>query len=287
MYQERINKAKILLEALPYIKRFHGATIVIKYGGSLMVQEERKGMFAADIVLLKYVGMNPVIVHGGGKEISRWMEKLGKKAVFVDGLRVTDAETMEITEMVLSGKINNEVVSLINQAGGRAVGLSGKDARMFRAERMKTEKDRDLGQVGTVTSVDVGLIETLSNDGYIPVISSVGISEDGESLNMNADDVAAAVALGLGAKKLVYLTDVQGIMKDDNLIPALDYAEATELLNSPTISGGMKPKLECSLHALAGTVDNVHIINGSVEHAVLLELFTDIGIGTMITSDGK
>lgn len=283
MFQERIEKAKVLIEALPYIKKFHHKTIVIKYGGSLMVNEELKQVFATDIVLLKYIGMNPVIVHGGGKEISKWLKKVGKDAVFIDGLRVTDSETMEITEMVLSGKINSEVVSLINQGGGKAVGLSGKDGHLFTAKKIRSKKDEDLGQVGSFTSCDPSIVNTLSKEGYIPVISCVGVDDDGQSLNMNADNVASGLAKALSALKLIYLTDVQGVIKDKELVQSIKLKEAEELFNHPDIKGGMLPKLECSIDAVKSGVDNVHIINGNIEHAVLLELFTNTGIGTMIT----
>ena len=282
MIQQKIDNVKVLLEALPYIKDFHSKTVVIKYGGSLMVDEDLKRKFALDIVLLKYVGMNPVIVHGGGKEISKWMHKMGKESVFIDGLRVTDSETMEITEMVLSGKINSELVSLINSGGGRAVGLSGKDADLFHAKKMAAEPNKDLGFVGTVKEVDVRLLNTLADQGYIPVISSVARSKDGDTLNLNADHVASEIAAKLGAEKLIYLTDVDGIKIDGEFQGVLSQAQARGLLSHDDITGGMIPKLECSLSALRQYVKQVHIINGAVEHAVLLEVFTDEGIGTMI-----
>ncbi len=285
MHKDKIEKAKILMEALPYIKEFYGKTIVIKYGGSLMVDDARKALFATDIVLLKYVGMNPVIVHGGGKEISKWMSRVGKESTFIDGLRVTDSETMEITEMVLSGKINSEVVTLINQNGGRAVGISGKDADLIIAKKIKSKDNKDLGQVGDIVEVDVSIIETLCKKGYIPVISSVAKSKTGETLNLNADHVASEIAIALGAQKLIYLTDVMGILKDGELIQALTLSKAKKLLDDPDIKSGMRPKLECSIDAIKGNVNQVHIINGSLEHAVLLELFTDNGIGTMIQQE--
>lgn len=284
MFEEVIQRAQILREALPYIRKFHGSRIVIKYGGSLMVQDEGKSIFAGDIALLKYVGINPIIVHGGGKEISKWMKRVGKDSVFIDGLRFTDSETMEITEMVLSGKINNEVVTLINQNGGSAVGLSGKDAHMFRTRKIRTKNNEDLGQVGDIDSIDVALINTLSDNGYIPVISSVGVSAEGESLNLNADTVASAVASSLQALKLIYLTDVRGIYKDGELLSHLDLPQALALSDDPAISGGMIPKLEQSIKALQNGVSNVHILDGNIKHCVLLELLTDTGIGTMIQS---
>ncbi len=282
MFEKRIEKAKVLLEALPYIREFAGHTFLIKYGGSLMVNDELKSKFAEDIVLLKYVGLNPVIVHGGGKEISKWMEKVGKKSTFIEGLRVTDSETMEITEMVLTGKINSEVVSLINSHGGKAVGLSGKDANLFTAEKVKSKKNKDLGFVGDITNVDTTLIQTLSTSGYIPVISSVGISVKGETLNMNADHVAQRIAEALKSLKLVYLTDVQGLKIEGELQSRLSLEAAKNFLSHPDVQGGMLPKLTCSATAIENGVSQVHIINGTIEHAVLLEIFTDTGIGTMI-----
>jgi len=282
MLKEKIQKARTIIEALPYIREFHGSTIVIKYGGSLIVEEEGQALFANDIVLLKYVGINPVIIHGGGKEISKWMQRVGKEAVFIDGLRVTDSETMEITEMVLSGKINNELVSLINQHGGKAVGLSGKDSHMFTARKIRSREDKDLGQVGVIESLDVSLIETLTTHGYIPVISSIGVSSDGQGLNLNADNAAAHVAASLKARKLIYLTDVNGVLRDEELIQFISLDEAREMLKQPFIRGGMIPKLEFSIKALEGGVESVHIINGSLEHSVLLEILTYAGIGTMI-----
>lgn len=287
MYKQRIEKAKILLEALPYIKKFHQKQIIIKYGGSVMTDTKLKNFFAEDVVLLKYVGLHPIIVHGGGKEITKWINKVGKEAVFIDGLRFTDSETMEITEMVLSGKINSEVVSLINSFGGKAVGLSGKDAQLFTAVKMKSEKDQDLGLVGSIAKTDVSILNILCEKGYIPVISSVGINEEGESLNLNADHVAAEIAKALNVLKLIYMTDVQGIFLNNELIPTLNLKEANELLKHPDIKGGMIPKLKCSIDAIENNVQNVHIINGSIEHSVLLEIFTDFGIGTMISKKEK
>lgn len=283
MIRKKIKQAEIIIEALPYIKRFHGQTIVIKYGGSVMVDDELKSSFATDITLLKYVGLNPIIVHGGGKEISRWMDIIGKKPVFLDGLRVTDGDTMEITEMVLSGKINSEVVSLINRAGGKAVGLSGKDANVFTARKIRSKKNEDLGFVGEIDTTEVSLINTLCEQDYIPVISSVGENLEGETLNLNADYVAAGVAAATGALKLIYMTDVSGIMLNGELVSELDLNEADELLGLPDIKAGMRPKLECCVQAIKDDVRHVHIIDGSILHSVLLEVFTDVGIGTKIT----
>ncbi len=222
-------------------------------------------------------------MHGGGKEISKWLSKVGKQSIFIEGLRVTDSETMEITEMVVNGKINSEVVSLINQSGGTAVGLSGKDAKLFAAKRIRSKRNEDLGFVGDITHVDVSLLHTLCERRYIPVISPVATGEGGESLNLNADHVAEAVANGIGALKLIYLTDVAGILKEGKLISSLTLKKAEKLLKGSAIQGGMIPKLECSIEALKGSVQHVHIIDGNVEHAVLLEIFTDVGIGTMIS----
>jgi acetylglutamate kinase len=285
MYKDLIQKAQVLQEALPYIKEFYGKTLVIKYGGSLMLDEELKKQFAADIVLLKYVGINSIIVHGGGKEISKWMKKVGKKAVFIDGLRVTDSETMEITEMVLSGKINNEIVSLININGGKAVGLSGKDANLFMAKRKKSKSNQDLGFVGDIQNVDITLLNTLCEKGYIPVLSSVAIDDKGDTLNMNADHVAESIAVAIKAAKLIYLTNVQGLMLDRKLVRKLNIGEAKKILNHPEVTEGMLPKLSCSIKAIEGNVQKVHMINGGIEHAILLEVFTDVGIGTMIVKD--
>ncbi|RAP31588.1 acetylglutamate kinase [Candidatus Marinamargulisbacteria bacterium SCGC AG-410-N11] len=281
----KIEKAKVLLEALPYIRQFSGKTIVIKYGGSLMVNDRLKPLFADDITLLKYIGINPIIVHGGGKEISKWMEKMGKKSVFIDGLRVTDNETMEITEMVLSGKINSEVVSLINSAGGKAVGLSGKDANLFLAKRVKSKQNEDLGFVGDIDNIDITLINTLSEKGYIPVISSVGRNIEGETLNMNADHVAERISTALSALKLFYLTDVNGLMIEGELKSNITLSQALQYLKHPDVKEGMLPKLSCSVNALQTGIENVHIINGTIEHSVLLEIFTDQGIGTMLSRE--
>ena len=280
--KDKIERAQILLEAFPYIKRFSGKTIVIKYGGSIMVEPELKVQFARDVALLKYVGLNPVIVHGGGKEISKWMDKLGKKSEFIDGLRVTDSETLEITEMVLVGKINSEIVSLINHEGGKAVGLSGKDGSLFTAKRIRSKRNQDLGFVGDIQNVDISLLKTVSDQGYIPVISSIGQSKQRESLNMNADHVAESIAISLKALKLIYLTDVQGLKIDKKLQATLTDKQAKSLLTHADVKGGMLPKLSCAIKAIEEGVGRVHIINGTIAHAVLLELFTDTGIGTMI-----
>lgn len=285
--QEAISKAQILTEALPYIKKFHGQYIVIKYGGSLMYDDKLKNIFACDVSLLKWVGINPVIVHGGGKEITNWLKKLGKETKFIDGLRYTDDETMEVTEMILSGKISKDLVSTINQNGGKAVGISGKDAKIYSAKKIKGKNNEDLGSVGDITSCDMDLVIKLSESGYIPVIASVTADEQGETLNLNADYVANGIASALKALKLIYLTDVDGLMINKQLLQIIDKNEAEKLLSHPEVQGGMLPKLECALKALKQGVNFVHIINGSVEHAVLLEMFTDLGIGTMLVENKK
>ena len=246
-----------------------------------MLDERLKKQFALDIVLLKYVGINPIIVHGGGKDITQWLQKIGKKSVFIDGLRVTDPETMEVTEMVLSGKINNELITLINESGGQAVGLSGKDAQLITAKKIQYKDD--MGLVGSIVSVNDRILRVLSEHDYIPVVASIARSEAGENLNINADNVAAELAITVHATKLIYLTDVDGIIIDNQLCSLLDYAQAKALLSSTAIGGGMRPKLRDSLNALDNGVDRVHIINGSIENALLLELFMDKGIGTCLT----
>ena len=283
-FEDKVQRATILLEAFPYIRKFSGQTIVIKYGGSIMVDSNLKTQFAKDIALLKYVGLNPVIVHGGGKEISKWMDKLGKKAEFINGLRVTDSETLEISEMVLVGKINSELVSLINKEGGKAVGLSGKDGPLFFGEKLNSPEYEKLGFVGDIDKVDDTIITTLSGHGYIPVISSIGQSKDFQSLNMNADHVAESIATALKALKLIFLTDVKGLLIHKELQQELALEEAKKLLTHPDVKGGMLPKLTCAIRAIENEVSHIHIINGTIEHAVLLELFTDSGIGTMVTN---
>jgi acetylglutamate kinase len=283
MIQIAIEKSKTLVEALPYIKKFRGHTVVIKYGGSLMSNDRLKEIFAKDVTLLKYVGLNPVIVHGGGQEISAWMKKLNKEPVFINGLRYTDTETMEVTEMVLTGKINREVVSLINRSGGKAVGLSGRDANLFTARQIRGKNDEDLGFVGEVETCDTTVINALTEKGYIPVISSVSESLDGEPLNVNADYAAASVAVSLKALKLIYLTDVQGLMIDGKLVSDLDLNQANKLLDHPDVQGGMLPKLQCCIKAIMGDVRHVHMLDGGMEHSILLEVFTDVGIGTRVT----
>ncbi len=279
---EKIGKAHTIVEVLPYIKKFAGQMVVIKYGGSAMIEPELRSSFASDIVLLKYVGVHPVVVHGGGNEITDWMKKVGKEPVFVDGYRVTDLESVEIAEMVLSGKISGEIVSQINQFGGKAIGLSGKDASLLDVRKMPKRNGVDHGQVGEVERCRPELLETLCKQGYIPVISSIGADSKGMTMNINADGVASAVAIGLKSEKLIFLTDVPGVMRDKQLVDFLDLESAETLLQHPDIQGGMKPKLSDSIKAIKHGVKHVHIINGLNPHAVLLEIFTDHGIGTMI-----
>jgi acetylglutamate kinase len=287
-----MDKAKILIEALPYIRRFYGKTIVIKYGGSSMEEEGVRRSFALDIVLLKYIGINPVIVHGGGPQINEMLKKIGKKSQFIEGMRVTDDETMDIVEMVLVGRVNKEIVNLINQQGGKAVGLSGKDGQLIAAKKMKLSRSQgadqppemiDIGLVGEVKSVNPGVIEVLMKDNFIPVIAPVGAGEEGQTYNINADLVAGKVASALKADKLILLTDVEGVMDErKQLIPTLVSQKAKKLISQQIISSGMIPKVNCCLNALEEGVTKTHIINGTVEHAVLLEIFTDVGIGTQI-----
>ncbi len=280
-----IEKVNVLIESLPYIKEFYDKTIVIKYGGNAMIDENTQKSFAADIVLLKHVGINPVIVHGGGPQIGSLLEKLGAKSEFVDGLRVTDESTMEVVEMVLVGKINKEIVHNINMAGGKAVGLSGKDAGLIVAEKIYHQKDNrqiDIGLVGTVKYVNSRIIETIDKNRFIPVIAPVGFGEDGRTYNINADTAAGKIAEALKAEKLILLTDIEGVKVGDKLAGSLKKDEIDVLIKNGEISGGMIPKVRCCTDALAGGVMKTHIIDGRVEHAVLLEIFTNAGIGTEI-----
>lgn len=288
-----IEKAKTLIEAMPYIQTFRGKTFVIKYGGNAMIDESLKQGFAQDVVLMRYIGINPVIVHGGGPQIGKTMERMGKKPAFVGGQRVTDEETMDIVEMVLGGMVNKEIVNLINQAGGRAVGLTGKDGGLIQARKLKMTKQKeetgeteliDIGQVGEVAEVRPGAIAALEQGGFIPVIAPVGVGEKGETYNINADLVAAAVAGALKAEKLVLLTDQAGILdKDKNLIPTLNKKKVETLVKSGVIAGGMLPKTASCFEALDAGCAKVHIIDGRVPHALLLEIFTREGVGTEIT----
>jgi acetylglutamate kinase len=289
---EFVEKANILVEALPYMRRFFNRTIVIKYGGHAMVDDDLKENFARDVLLMKYIGINPVVVHGGGPQIGSVLKKLGKESQFIQGMRVTDEETMDIVEMVLVGKVNKEIVGLINRHGGKAVGLSGKDANMIRAEKyyLSDEKAKDtppeiidIGLVGKVKEVNASVINTLIADGAIPVIAPTGIGENGETYNINADLVAGAVAAALSAEKLILLTDVHGVLNNKNeLIHTMDDRMAKGLIENGTISGGMYPKIKCCLKALRSGVHKTHILDGRVKHTILLEMFTDQGIGTEI-----
>ena len=285
------RKAEILAEALPYIRRFHGRTIVIKYGGNAMTDEKLKKSFAHDVVLLKLVGMNPVVVHGGGPQIEQLLTRVGKKGEFIQGMRVTDEETMSIVEMVLAGQVNKEIVELINHAGGKAVGLTGQDGSLIRARKMMlSDKDRpgeqiDIGQVGEIASLDPSVIQTLTANGFIPVIAPIGSGDHGETYNINADLVAGKVAEVLRAEKLVLLTNTPGVLdKEGKLLTGLTAKRIDELFADGTISGGMLPKISSALDAARGGVNSVHIVDGRVDHCLLLEIMTDSGVGTMISS---
>lgn len=290
--KQAMNVAKVLTEALPYIKRFAGKTVVIKYGGNAMVDEELKKGFARDIVLMKTVGINPVVVHGGGPQIGDLLKKIGKESEFIEGMRVTDAETMDVVQMVLGGLVNKDIVSLINKQGGKAVGLSGKDADMIRAKKLHVSRNTpgidvpeiiDIGHVGEVVNVDASLIHKLVHENFIPVIAPIGVGEEGESYNINADLVAGKLAETLKAEKLILLTNIQGLLdKNDKLLTGLTAQEVDALIADGTIYGGMLPKIACALEAVKNGVRTSHIIDGRVEHAVMLELFTDKGIGTLI-----
>jgi acetylglutamate kinase len=280
--------AGVLLDALPYIQRFAGKTIVIKYGGHAMIDAALQESFARDVVLLKYTGMNPVVVHGGGPQIGEMLDKLGIQSRFVRGMRVTDAATMDVVEMVLVGKVNKTIVRMINQHGGRAVGLSGQDGKLIRARKLTVAGDsaaEDIGMVGAVDTIDAGLIETIARSGYIPVIAPVGGDDRGQTFNINADLVAAHVAAALRAEKLVLLTDVEGIRgAEGTVLPSVDAETARRLIDEGVIAGGMIPKVECCLDALAAGVAKTHVVDGRVLHALLLEIFTSEGVGTEVVS---
>lgn len=289
--------ADVLIEALPYIKRFKGKTIVVKFGGNAMVDEELKHSFARDIVLMKLVGLNPIVVHGGGPQIGQLLEKLGKTTGFIDGMRITDSETMDVVEMVLGGLVNKEIVNLINMHGGKAVGLTGKDGNFIRAKKLQlTPREAlpealapeiiDLGHVGEVSSIDSAVLDMLGGSDFIPVIAPIGVGDDGRSYNINADLVAGKVAEQLKAEKLILLTNIPGIMdKQGALLTGLSIKRTEELIDDGTISGGMIPKTRCATDAIKGGVTSVHIIDGRVDHAVLLELFTDQGVGTLLLKE--
>jgi len=284
-------KARILLEAMPYIREFYGQTVVIKYGGHAMIDQDLKKSFALNVILLKYIGINPVIVHGGGPQIGRMLEQLGIDCQFRQGLRVTDDATMDVVEMVLVGKVNKEIVNLINLNGGRAVGLSGKDGQTIMARKMEMVIDRkdtppeiiDLGKVGEVMDINTGLIKAVQNQGFIPIIAPVGVDEMGETYNINADSVAGAVSSALKAKKLILLTDVNGVRsRSGQVISTLTRREAVDIIESGIASGGMIPKLKCCLEAIEEGVQKAHIIDGRVENSIVLEIFTRGGIGTEV-----
>jgi acetylglutamate kinase len=287
------DRAQVLMEALPYIREFYGKRLVVKYGGHAMVKDDLKRSFAMDVVLMKYIGMNPVIVHGGGPQIGELMEKLGKVPQFVQGMRVTDAETMDIVEMVLGGKMNKEIVGLINQHGGRAVGLSGKDGGLIKASRLRVRQPGsrdnsqliDIGLVGKVDTINPHIIQVLDSSGYIPIIAPIGVGDEGEPYNINADLVAGEVAAALKAEKLIVLTDVEGILNEQKtLISSLKRADIAKLIEQGVISEGMLPKVDACLTALDGGVRKAHIIDGRQDHALLLEVFTNRGIGTEIVA---
>ncbi len=275
--------AQILIEALPYIKQFHGKTIVIKYGGNAMVDDDLKSSFARDVVLLKLVGLNPVVVHGGGPQISSTLEQLGIKSDFVDGLRVTTKETINVVEMVLGGSVNKEIVNLINSHGGKAVGLTGKDGNLIKASKISAKQD--IGYVGQVDKVNPALVRHLEQDNFIPVIAPIGVNEKGQTYNINADSVAGAIAAELKAEKLILMTNTPGVLdKNGDLLTGLDKNEVASLIEDGTIVGGMMPKVECALSSVQNKVKTAHIIDGRVDHALLLEVMTDSGVGTLIRS---
>lgn len=284
--------AHVLIEALPYIQKFKGKTIVVKYGGNAMVDNELKHSFARDIVLMKHVGINPIVVHGGGPQIGNLLERLGKKSEFIEGMRVTDSETMDVVEMVLGGLVNKEIVNLVNIHGGKAVGLTGKDGDFIRARKINIQRNApeanapeiiDLGHVGEVSSIDPAVVNMLGNSDFIPVIAPIGVGDDGHSYNINADIVAGKVAEVLNAEKLILLTNTPGILdREQKLLTGLSIEDIERLTQEGIIAGGMIPKTRCACDAIKGGVGSVHIIDGRLQHSVLLELFTDQGIGTLL-----
>lgn len=292
MYSDQ-DKAEILVDALPYIQEFYGKTVVIKYGGNAMINDELKENVMRDVALMKFVGIRPILIHGGGPEITGFLKKVGKESTFVSGLRVTDEETVEIAEMVLDGKLNSEIVGLLNLRGVRAVGLSGKDAGLIKARKKlatvyenDTAHQVDIGYVGEVMEIDTGIIADLLDQGYVPVVAPIGMGADAESYNINADYVAAEIAGALRAEKMLLLTDVEGVYKDfsdkDSLISQLRMSEAKEYIRSGVIEGGMIPKVEACLRALEAGANKAHIIDGRLAHSIILEIFTSRGIGTMV-----
>jgi len=290
--QSATNVARVLTESLPYIQRFHGKTVVIKYGGNAMVDEELKRSFARDIVLLKLVGIDPVVVHGGGPQINRLLNRIGKKTEFVQGMRVTDRETMDVVEMVLGGSVNKEIVSLINSLGGKAVGLSGKDGDLIRARPLRLHKSDpgadhteiiDLGHVGEVESIDPSVVTVLDQHDFIPIIAPIGVDASGQTYNINADTVAGKLAITLDAERLMLLTNTPGVLdRNDNVLTGLSANEIDDLIQDGTIAGGMLPKVNCAVDAIRSGVRAATIVDGRVEHSVLLEIFTDEGVGTQI-----
>jgi len=283
--QTLIDKAAVLVEALPYIRRFRDRVVVIKYGGHAMVDDALRASFAVDVVLLKFIGLRPVIVHGGGPQIEATLARLGKESVFVDGLRVTDDETMDVVEMVLAGRVNPDIVQLVNAGGGRALGLTGRDGNMLRVRRRTAAGGRDIGRVGEVLEVDPAPVRAVADAGFVPVVAPVGGDEQGIAHNVNADEAAGALARALGAAKLIMLTDTEGV-KDarGGLVPQLSVEQARKLVAEGVVREGMIPKVECCIAAVTGGVERAHVIDGRVRHAVLLEIFTDGGVGTLIAS---
>ena len=295
--ESALNIAHVLSEALPYIQRFTGQTVVVKFGGNAMVDPELHDSFARDIVLMKLVGMNPVVVHGGGPQIGSLLEKLNISTEFVDGMRVTDAQTMDVVEMVLGGSVNKEIVSSINRNGGKAVGVTGKDGQLIRARKLKVNRYSpelkapeiiDIGHVGEVDKIDTEVLDLVLGSNFIPVIAPIGVGEDGDTFNINADLVAGKIAQVMQAEKLMLLTNVAGLLdKDGEILTGLSTKQVDELIADGTISGGMLPKIGCALDAVKSGVTSAHIVDGRVPHAVLLEIFTDEGIGTLITNRRK
>ncbi|WP_445115090.1 acetylglutamate kinase [Acinetobacter sp. WZC-1] len=291
-----VDKAKILIEALPYIQRFSGKTVVVKYGGNAMTDPGLESSFARDIVLLKTVGLNPIVVHGGGPQVDSLLKQLGRESDRIDGMRVTDAATMDVVEMVLGGSVNKSIVHLINQHGGRAIGLTGKDGNLIRARKLLMEKTAengtvqriDLGQVGEVTGIKTDVLEMFANGDFIPVIAPLGVDEEGNTYNINADLVAGKVAEALSAEKLILLTNIAGVLDEQkNLLTGLSTQEVDRLIETGVIYGGMIPKVACALDAVKSGVVSAHIVDGRVPHATLLEVFTDHGVGTLITNRSK
>ncbi len=290
MYEKEQAKAEILIEAIPYVRKFAGETVVIKYGGSAMIDERLKKAVIKDVAMLKYLGLKPIIVHGGGKEITATLERMGKETLFVDGLRVTDSETAKVAEMVLSGSIGKSLVENLESVGIRACGINGKDGHTLSARKKIDDKGRDLGFVGEIEKVDSTLINTLLEADFVPVISPVGVDSFSQTYNVNADYAASAIAGALNAQKLVFMTDVEGILRDKDdpksIIRKMNVREATELIADGTIKGGMIPKVECCLDAIEKGVKSVHVLDGRLPHSILLEIFTAEGIGTMLIPEG-